>query len=556
MSDLPAPTLQSSQADVWYLKKVEFRGKHLQIITQNFNGPCSFIAICSFRRHRGNILILRGNITIEPPTRTTVSYEFLSQLVAEYLLVHSPNVDISDALSIMPHTQKGLDLNPSFTSPTSFLAATQTAGGELKLFSQAGIDLVHGWLVDPESPEAMAMREEQTEDYDSAVALIAEADYIAGGLLVPINGNDNMGVATGRREEEWTDTERRKIRNALTIRQFLEQTQSQLTYHGLFHLASTLPEGALVALFRNSHLSVLYKSEGAREWQVLDDTSAIAGPAAVRQAPAPPAVEAIHPPQDPVEAITELVAAASIMPDSVPPFTSQPVPGSAVNYAEEPSKAPVTAPAVTPTQETNFTAADAPSATESTHGREETAPEPRPPASITHPSQTTTTTTTTLTPSTTQSPPPPARESALYTLATDQVFLNEPSVVWERIEDVDGSAGLFVDSHFVRASPAGGDWAGRTAEDTARDIQRQQDEAERAALDGGAGMSDHELARQLQAQENQYARQEHAYMQQQEYERQRGEEEERRQKELAMRREKERKKQAKAEGRKKDCVIM
>ncbi|KAJ7840108.1 hypothetical protein B0H14DRAFT_3696886 [Mycena olivaceomarginata] len=35
--------------------------------------------------------------------------------------------------------------------------------------------------------------------------------------------------------------------------------RSQLTYHGLFHLATTLPPGVLVTLFHNSHLSVLHK---------------------------------------------------------------------------------------------------------------------------------------------------------------------------------------------------------------------------------------------------------------------------------------------------------
>ncbi len=51
---------------------------------------------------------------------------------------------------------------------------------------------------------------------------------------------------------------------------------------------------------------------------------------------------------------------------------------------------------------------------------------------------------------------------SLYTLVTDQVFLNEPSVVWERIEDVDQGAAVFVDSAFERATPVGGDWAGWT----------------------------------------------------------------------------------------------
>ncbi|KNZ80165.1 Protein FAM63A [Termitomyces sp. J132] len=438
MADTQAPTIQSSRADVWYLKKIVFKGNPLQIITQNFNGPCSFIAIC-------NILIMRGNIIIEPPARTTVSYEFLSQLVAEYLLKHSPNVDISDALSIMPHTQKGLDLNPLFTSSTSFQPANKTAGGELLLFSQVGIDLVHGWLVDPDSPEARAMREENAEDYDSAVSLIAEADHITGGLLVPIDGD--IVSAPKRRDKDWSDAEHRKISNALIIRQFLENTQSQMTYHGLFHLASTLEPGALVALFRSSHLSVLHKSGDS--WQVLDDTNT-----------------------------------------QVPPATTDDLSG-----VVEPSSPILSA---------------------------------VPPPVVTEPS-----------------------EPALYSLVSDHVFLYEPSVVWERIEDVDGSAGIFVDSSFVRASPPGGDWAGRTAEDMARDIQRAQEEADRVAEGAETGLSDAELARQLQAEEDRYARREQEVRLQQQQQKM---EEEKRQKELQVRAEKERQKQNAK--KKKDCIIM
>jgi ubiquitin carboxyl-terminal hydrolase MINDY-1/2 len=55
----------------------------------------------------GNILILRGDIEIQPPERNSVSYEFLSQLVGEYLLLNCPDVDISAALSIMPRTTSG-----------------------------------------------------------------------------------------------------------------------------------------------------------------------------------------------------------------------------------------------------------------------------------------------------------------------------------------------------------------------------------------------------------------------------------------------------------------
>lgn len=60
--------------------------------------------MCPLTTLPGNILILRGDLEILPPERATVSYEYLSRLVAEYLLGTSPDVDISAALSIMPYT--------------------------------------------------------------------------------------------------------------------------------------------------------------------------------------------------------------------------------------------------------------------------------------------------------------------------------------------------------------------------------------------------------------------------------------------------------------------
>lgn len=44
----------------------------------------------------------------------------------------------------------------------------------------------------------------------------------------------------------------------------------------------------------------------------------------------------------------------------------------------------------------------------------------------------------------------------------------ESSVVWERLEDVDGGWSTFVDSDFVPSNPVGGDFVGQTAEDALR----------------------------------------------------------------------------------------
>lgn len=237
---------------------------------------------------------------------------------------------------------EGMDLNPLFTGISSFRPAG--SGGELKLFEHAGIKLVHGWLADPSTPEFHILS--RVKDYDNCVNLIAEADHLShGNLLVNESADETSSSQAGpssqassspstvtpdvqQKIEEGKSIsvgqcirlgEAKQRHKALIIRSFLDNTSSQLTYHGLFALASALDTGALVALFRNSHLSVLYKSS--------------------------------HP-----------------------------------------------------------------------------------------------------------------EDSALYTLVTDQVFLHESSVVWERLEDVDGGWSTFVDSDFIRATPAGGDYAGHTGE--------------------------------------------------------------------------------------------
>ena len=74
-----------------------------------------------------------------------------------------------------------MDLNPVFTSPTAFRPAG-AGGGELKLFQQVGIKLVHGWLVDPDSQESQAL--ERAPDYDTAASLIAEVDHLTNGRFV------------------------------------------------------------------------------------------------------------------------------------------------------------------------------------------------------------------------------------------------------------------------------------------------------------------------------------------------------------------------------------
>ena len=103
-------------------------------------------------------------------------------------------------------TLEGMDLNPLFTMSTSFRPAGD--GGELKLFEQVGISLVHGWLVDPEGPEGKTF--EKFQDYDSAVSLIAEVDHLTHGRFV-VNEDCPDPLTPTSPTTNWTESEKTMI---------------------------------------------------------------------------------------------------------------------------------------------------------------------------------------------------------------------------------------------------------------------------------------------------------------------------------------------------------
>lgn len=72
---------------------------------------------------------------------------------------------------------------------------------------------------------------------------------------------------------------------------------------------------------------------------------------------------------------------------------------------------------------------------------------------------------------------PDQSEPVLFSLVTDESFRAEPEVVWEPLfASVTQSTG-FVNSEFTQASTAGGDVAGMTAEEVARQADQQESAA-------------------------------------------------------------------------------
>lgn len=260
-------------------------------------------------RHAGNILILRNDLHIAPG-RTSVTYSHLSNLLADYFLrrtsastnpsTSSTELSLTVALSILPQTRYGLNLNPRFDridgfSTSSSASVSASGKGELALFALAGIPLLHGWLADPSEPETheVLVGEKGCRDYDTAMEWVVEGSEVAGGA-------DKLGIREEKMSEEelvkeverrsgWSEEQEKKVRRggspslrlvvelllrarmlivvsrrlaAHLINTFLSSTSTQLSYPGLAALCQTpalLPPSGLAALFRNSHLSVIYR---------------------------------------------------------------------------------------------------------------------------------------------------------------------------------------------------------------------------------------------------------------------------------------------------------
>ena len=75
--------------------------------------------------------------------------------------------NLSDAISLLPKLTTGIDVNVRFDGIRSFEYTD-----ELSVFDLLGLDLVHGWLVDPQDPAAAAIG---SRSYNELVVQIVAA---------------------------------------------------------------------------------------------------------------------------------------------------------------------------------------------------------------------------------------------------------------------------------------------------------------------------------------------------------------------------------------------
>lgn len=233
--------------NVYHVKWIGWNKKKVPIITQNANGPCPMLAIA-------NVLLLRGKMTLDEGVEIVSSEQLLEylgkltlmsrnydsgisySLLGDTMLECVPkNLDpdrrldyeanVSDAVILLPKLQTGIDVNVKFSGVSEFEYTP-----ECIIFDLFNIVLYHGWLVDPQQEEVV-----KSVDGLSYNQLVEK-------IICDKNSSDSTLVS-----------------QSLVAHNFLEESASQLTYHGLCELVTMMKENELAIFFRNNHFSTIYK---------------------------------------------------------------------------------------------------------------------------------------------------------------------------------------------------------------------------------------------------------------------------------------------------------
>ncbi|XP_056268288.1 ubiquitin carboxyl-terminal hydrolase MINDY-2 isoform X2 [Pseudoliparis swirei] len=233
------PKDRAAGQSIYHIKWIKSREENTPIITQNENGPCPLLAIM-------NVLLLALKVKM-PPTMEIITVEQLMEYLGDYILETKPKElseaqrlnyeqNMSDAMAVLHKLQTGLDVNVKFTGVRVFEYTP-----ECIVFDLLDIPLYHGWLVDP-----------QMHDIVKAVGNCSYNQLVE--KIISCKQSDNSELAG----------------EGIMAEQFLSSTATQLTYHGLCELTSTVQEGELCVFFRNNHFSTMIKYKGQLYHLVTD----------------------------------------------------------------------------------------------------------------------------------------------------------------------------------------------------------------------------------------------------------------------------------------------
>eukprot|EP00026_Physarum_polycephalum_P008431 Phypoly_transcript_08517.p1 GENE.Phypoly_transcript_08517~~Phypoly_transcript_08517.p1 ORF type:complete len:401 (+),score=48.01 Phypoly_transcript_08517:245-1447(+) len=285
----------------YVVKRIIFNGKKVPIALQNTNGPCPLLAVA-------NILSLRGHFSIHEDKSVVTADELLAA-VSDYLfdantaasdaLQKNHERNVNDVIQMLPNTLVGIDVNLKFDNITSF-----EFNSDIILFDFCNVRLVHGWLVDPQDKGYAFIRllsynqlvEKELERIQSTgihspprAKLFVQGSPSMAKLNLGLNSENSLSNISGPSDVSKLNLNQLNLNNtttttttttsthppeppsadfpdkatqALLAEQFLNETATQLTYHGLTELHSGLRDEELCVLFRNNHFNTLYKHNG------------------------------------------------------------------------------------------------------------------------------------------------------------------------------------------------------------------------------------------------------------------------------------------------------
>eukprot|EP00286_Rhodomonas_abbreviata_P000420 CAMPEP_0181291282 /NCGR_PEP_ID=MMETSP1101-20121128/1882_1 /TAXON_ID=46948 /ORGANISM="Rhodomonas abbreviata, Strain Caron Lab Isolate" /LENGTH=197 /DNA_ID=CAMNT_0023395659 /DNA_START=214 /DNA_END=804 /DNA_ORIENTATION=- len=161
--------------DVYRIKTVTYNNKRVPILMQNENGPCPLLAI-------SNILLLQQKIHIHHDL-AYINFRQLIQIVGDYLVEFNPphpnpemqanqQQQIADALAVLPKLGRGLDVNIRFQKISDFEYTD-----ELSVLDMLGMNMVHGWLCDPQDVETKEVIKDLS--YNQLICELVELDHVA-----------------------------------------------------------------------------------------------------------------------------------------------------------------------------------------------------------------------------------------------------------------------------------------------------------------------------------------------------------------------------------------
>jgi hypothetical protein len=266
-------------------KTIPFFGIERTILLQNENGPCPLLAIA-------NCLILTNRITF--PNQIYVGLNSLVSKIAEVALAGSQSrhqvqdeMQMDSILQTIPKLIRGLDLNVQFTT----IKAMEFTS-ELCVFDALGIDVLHGWLLDPQDHvtcdviQSLSINQLYNELVKCDIATEAERMFqikcVADEILTEVINNIAFGDAkpTAAPAADVADSDHSVeeckanvdiIRRGGIIKTFIDQSQTQISHHGLCQLLGDMKELQMAVLYRNAHFSTIFKFEGKLYTLVSDE---------------------------------------------------------------------------------------------------------------------------------------------------------------------------------------------------------------------------------------------------------------------------------------------